>query len=94
MARDLVRVLKARMGGAGKRVPTRKIPDWLLRLSAVFDREVKQVLPDLGKRKNATNGKARRMLGWAPRSSEDAIVATAESLVQLRLLRNPASIQG
>ena len=94
MARDLAHVLKARMGGAGKRVPTREIPDWLLRLSALFDPEVKLVLPDLGKRKNASNGKARRMLGWAPRPSEDAIVATAESLVQLGLLRNPASIPG
>jgi len=94
MARDLAHVLKARMGEAGKRVPTREIPDWLLRMSALFDPEVKLVLPELGKRKNATNGKARRMLGWAPRPSEDAIVATAESLVQLRLLRGSARVQG
>ncbi len=91
MARDLAHVLKARMGEAGRRVPTREIPDWVLRLSAVFDTAVKQVLPDLGKRKNATNAKARRVLGWAPRSNEGAIIATAESLVRLGLLRRPAT---
>jgi hypothetical protein len=49
---------------------------------------VKLILPELGKKKNGTNEKARRMLGWAPRSSEEAIVATAESLVQLGLLKD------
>jgi dihydroflavonol-4-reductase len=28
------------------------------------------------------------MLGWAPRSSEESIVATAESLVRLGLLKD------
>jgi dihydroflavonol-4-reductase len=37
--------------------------------------------------KSATNEKARRLLGWSPRSSEDAIEATAESLIRLRLVR-------
>ncbi len=93
MARDLAQMLRARMGEAGRRVPTREIPDWVLRLSGVFDSAVKQVLPDLGKRKNATSAKARRVLGWAPRSNEDAIIATAESLVRLGLLRRPAITQ-
>jgi dihydroflavonol-4-reductase len=84
---DIAKVLKARMGDAAKRVPTRQVPDWLVRLSALRDPAVKQIVPELGKRKNATNAKARRMLGWAPRSNEDAIVATAESLVRLKLLK-------
>ena len=91
MARDVAQTLRTRMGEAGRRVPIREIPDWVLRLSAVFDSAVKQVLPDLGKRKNATNAKAKRVLGWAPRSNEDAIVATAESLVRLGLLRRLAT---
>jgi len=48
---------------------------------------VKQILPELGKVKNASNEKAKRLLGWAPRSNEEAIVAGAESLVRLGLLR-------
>jgi dihydroflavonol-4-reductase len=85
---DIARVLKARMGAAAKRVPTRQLPNWLVRLAALRDPAVKQILPELGKRKNATSEKARRMLGWAPRSNEEAIVATAESLVRLCLLRD------
>jgi nucleoside-diphosphate-sugar epimerase len=84
---EIARVLKARMGGAARRVPTRALPDWILRLIAVFDKSVRQIVPELGRFKNATNQKARRVLGWAPRSGEDAIVATAESLVRLGLIR-------
>jgi nucleoside-diphosphate-sugar epimerase len=84
---DIAKILKARMGDSARRVPTRQLPNWLLRLAALRDPAVKLILPELGKRKNATNEKARRMLGWAPRSNEEAIVATAESLVQLNLLK-------
>jgi nucleoside-diphosphate-sugar epimerase len=87
---EIALVLKARMGNAARRVPTRQVPDWLVRLSVLRDPAVKQVTPELGKRKNATNAKAKRLLGWTPRSREDAIVATAESLVRLGLLKDSA----
>lgn len=85
---DIARVLKGRMGGAARRVPALQLPNWLVRLAAMRDPAVKQILPELGNRKDATSEKARRVLGWAPRSSEEAIVATAESLVRLGLLRD------
>ena len=59
-----------------------------LRLASLRDPAVKQIVPELGKRKNATNEKAKRVLGWAPRSNEESIVATADSLVRLGLLKD------
>lgn len=85
---DIAKVLKARLGGTARRVPTMQIPDFLVRMSAKRDAAVAQIVPELGKRKNATGEKARRVLGWNPRSSEEAIVATAESMVALGLLRD------
>ncbi len=85
--RDIGLMLKRRMGDSARRVPTGELPDWLLRVLALFDKSVGQVVPELGKPKNATADKARRTLGWSPRSAEDAIVATAESLVRLGLLK-------
>ena len=78
------------MGTAAKRVPTRELPNWIVRLAALRDPAVKLILPELGKRKNATNEKAKRMLGWTPRSNEESVIATAESLVQLGLLKDTA----
>lgn len=44
-------------------------------------------MTELGKARNAIGAKAMRMLGWAPRSREEALVATGESLVRLGLLK-------
>jgi nucleoside-diphosphate-sugar epimerase len=84
----IAKVLKARMNGAASRVPTRQLPNWLVRIASLRDPAVKQILPELGKRKNATNAKAKRLLGWNPRSNEESIVSTAESLVRLGLLKD------
>jgi nucleoside-diphosphate-sugar epimerase len=84
---DIAKLLKARLGAAAKRVPTRKLPDFLLRLAALRDPAVKLVIPELGFVKSSSNGKAKRLLGWKPRSNEESILATAESLVQLGLLK-------
>ncbi|MGA3188346.1 MAG: aldehyde reductase [Bryobacteraceae bacterium] len=88
---DIAKILKSRLGASAKRVPTRQLPDWLVRLAALRDPAVKQILPELGKRKNATNEKAKRILGWAPRSNEESIVATAESLLVSRIRSSPRS---
>ena len=84
---EMARVLRTRLGDAARKVPTRELPDWLVRLVAMFDPTVRQIVPDLGKYKNATSAKAQRLLGWAPRSNDDALVATAESLLRLGLLK-------
>jgi len=80
---EIAAVLRERMGDDAKKVPTRMLPDWLVRLVARFDSSVKQIVPELGKVKQASNEKAKRVLGWAPRSNDDAIVASAESLIRL-----------
>ncbi len=88
---EIAQVLKRRMGAAAARVPTKEIP----RLAGPDGRHARSCgganrCRNSAKSKNATNEKARRVLGWAPRSNEEAIVATAESLLQLKLLKEAA----
>jgi len=87
---DIAKTLKRRLGASARRVPTLQLPNWVVRLAAIRDPAVQQILPELGKVKNATNEKAKRVLGWAPRSNEDAVVATAESMLRLGLLKDSA----
>jgi nucleoside-diphosphate-sugar epimerase len=82
---EIARVLKRRLGSSAKKVPSVLLPNWLVHLAALRDPAVKQILPELGRPKNATSEKAQRLLGWAPRSNEEAIIATAESLLRLGL---------
>jgi len=84
---DIAKVLKSRLGLAAKRVPTRELPNWLVRIAALRDPAIRLILPELGTYENATNEKAKKILGWTPRSNEEAILATAESLLRLGLLK-------
>ena len=56
-----------------------------MRVAARFDPSIRAVSSELGKEKAATNEKARTVLGWAPRSNEEAILSTARSLITLGL---------
>jgi nucleoside-diphosphate-sugar epimerase len=87
---EIAQVLRARLGQAAARVPTRVLPDWLVRLASLADSSLKPLVPELGRTKRAANAKATSVLGWSPRSNEEAIVATAESLLRLGLLERSA----
>ncbi|MEI9978456.1 MAG: hypothetical protein WDN23_05545 [Edaphobacter sp.] len=84
---DVAKVLKRRMGPAAEKVPSGELPNWLIRIAALRDPAMKNIAPFPGVLMNATSQKATRLLGWKPRSSEEAIVATAESLLKLGLLK-------
>lgn len=84
---DVARLLKSSMGAAARKVPTLQLPNLLIRLAALRDPAVKQIIPELGHHKNATADKAKSMLGWSPRSREESILATAESLLRLGVLK-------
>jgi nucleoside-diphosphate-sugar epimerase len=83
---DVARVLKERMGAVAAKVSTRVLPNWVVLLGALKDPALKGSVPLLGLRMNASNAKARKLLGWSPRPAEEAIVATARSLDKLGLL--------
>ncbi|OLC44217.1 MAG: epimerase [Acidobacteria bacterium 13_1_40CM_65_14] len=87
---DIATVLRTRLGDAAKKVPTRELPNWLVRFGALFDRTMRPLLPLLDNTRRATSAKAERMLGWNPRLREDAIVATAESLIRFGIVAGKA----
>jgi nucleoside-diphosphate-sugar epimerase len=84
---DVAKILKKRLGPIARRVPSREMPDWLVRLLANFIPDLRLIALELGNVRNLTNAKAKRILNWTPRSNEDCIVATAESLQRLGLLK-------
>lgn len=74
--------IRANLGDAASKVPTRSIPDLVVRLGALFSAEFRPIVPDLGYAKRMSSEKARRVLGWTPRDSREAIVAAARSMVK------------
>jgi dihydroflavonol-4-reductase len=80
---DVARILRERLGSDADRVPTRRVPNFMVRAAARFDPELRQIVGGLGKRSEFSNEKARTQLGWSPRPIEDTIVECAQSLLRL-----------
>lgn len=87
---EIAKLLKERMGPAASRVSTRALPNLVIRAIAMTNPAMKGLIPLLGAEMDASGEKAQRLLGWKPRSREDAIVASAESLVRLGLVGTAA----
>jgi len=84
---DIAEVLRARVPAVARRVPKRTLPDWLVRLSALFDPVVRDRLFELGKLRPVSAAKAKAELGWAPRPVPDTIVDTANSLIEAGVVK-------
>jgi dihydroflavonol-4-reductase len=84
---EIAALLKDRLGNAAKRVPTRGLPDWLLRLSARFDPTVRMVTPELGKERLVDSSHAKAVLGWQARPEEETIIDCANSLIKAGLVK-------
>jgi len=83
---EIAEILRRRMGNAARKAPRRALPDWVVRWLGRRNPVMGGVVPLLGLNMNASGEKARRVLGWVPRSSEEAIVATAQSLLRLGMV--------
>jgi nucleoside-diphosphate-sugar epimerase len=78
---DIAALLRARLGEGATRVPTRKVPDLVIRLAALFDKDLGAVTSSLGHRHDYSSAKAQAMLGWRPRGLEATVLDCARSLI-------------
>ena len=85
--REVAEVLKAGLGNRARRVPTRNLPDWVLKLLANFDATVKMVVPELGRRREASAAHALERLGWKTRDEATTILDCAHSLIEKGLVK-------
>ncbi len=79
-------VLRKAFPAYESQIPKRKIPDFALKLLAIFQPVYRQTVTELGRTRKASNAKASRMLGVKFRTAEAALVASAESLIQLKVI--------
>ena len=80
---DISRILHARLPDHAGKVPTRRMPNTLMRVVALFDPVVRQFIGELGRVRIAEPTHAIERLGWSPRSAEESVVDTAESLIAM-----------
>lgn len=78
---EIARLLRERMGDQAAKVPTRVMPDWLVKIMALFMPALRQVLGELGRTRSMSSAHAQQVLGWKPRPPEETAVDCAQSLI-------------
>jgi dihydroflavonol-4-reductase len=84
---EVAAVMKAGLGPQAKKVPTRRLPSWLVRIFARFDPVVGQIVGELDNVREQDASHARDVLGWTPRPSRESILETAHSLIEHGVVR-------
>jgi len=78
---EIAKTLRAALGSRAETVPTRRLPNAVVRLLALFLPQLRMLSADLGRINRLTSDKARRVLGFAPRPAATTLVDCAESLL-------------
>jgi dihydroflavonol-4-reductase len=87
MLKDIAAILKADLGRDARKVPSLRVPDFLVRLSANFDPVVKQVVGELGNVRDTPATHAKTKLGWQTRDARDTIIETARDMIRLGVVK-------
>ncbi|MBV6760467.1 NAD-dependent epimerase/dehydratase family protein [Rhodococcus opacus] len=81
--REMAEVLHSGLGDQGRKVRTRQLPDFVVRLAARYlDPSLREITPALGRRNRHSIEKAKRVLGWEPRSPEQTVLDCARDLLE------------
>ena len=83
---DIAKIIKKNRPEKAKKVPTRQLPNWVIRTLALFDPSIRLIVPELGHIVEISNAKAKAMLGWAPRSTEESVLDTVDSLLKHKVV--------
>ncbi len=78
---DVARILRERLGDDARKVPTRNVPNFVVRAMAMVDPGVRSVASELGHEARYSAENARQRTGWQPRPVEETIVDCARSLL-------------
>lgn len=84
---DVARILKDGLGPEARKVPTRSLPNFLVKLSSLFDPVIRQVVGELGNVRDVSSAHAKAVLGWETRDARDSIIDTARDMIRLGVVK-------
>ena len=83
---EIAGLLRDNLGPESSKVPTRLLPDLVLRTAALFSHEARFMKPMLGRRTHFDVSKAATLLGWHPRPASEVVLACARDLIRQQLV--------
>ncbi len=85
--RDVADVLARHFGPKGFKIPTRRVPGWVLKTVSLWDKTARLAVQELNKRQDLSSARAREVLGWKPHTLDEMVVAAGESMVQYGVIK-------
>ena len=83
---DIAAILDKHFAAQGYKIPTRRMPDFLIRIVALFDKTVRLVVSNLGQRTDISSDHIRQVLQWQPRSLEEMVVDMGASMIKYKVV--------
>ena len=84
--RELAAVLAKSFPAYAARLPHGEVPNWMVRAMAPFSARSRMIVHELDRDLSVSAAKALRLLNWKARPDEDCIRASAQSLIDFRLV--------
>lgn len=79
-------IIRTAFPALDKKIPKRMVPDFMLKLMAVVQPIYKQTVTELGRTRRASGAKATRVLGVTFRPAKEALIASVQSLIDLKVI--------
>lgn len=77
---DVANIIRTGRPDKSSKVPTRQLPDWTVKATALASPKAKGLVAQLGQKRIVKSTKAKDVLGWSTRKVEDTLCDTVDSL--------------
>lgn len=80
--RDIALILAEHLGSQGFKIPTGRLPNFVLPIVALWDKQVRLILPEVGQDLAIDSTKIKAVLGLKPRDLREMTEAMADSMIR------------
>ncbi len=81
-------LLRNKYPDIAKKISTKSVPNWVIYLASIFNKELKEAALLLRMSRNVSNAKAKKILGWTPiANNEEAIFASINSMIKFGIIK-------
>jgi dihydroflavonol-4-reductase len=86
---SIAKILDEHYASQGYKIPLRKLPKTAVRVVALFDHDLKFIVPEIGKPFHADPTKIKTELGLEPRDLTVMTLAMADTMIQYGIIKKP-----
>jgi nucleoside-diphosphate-sugar epimerase len=85
---EIAVLLKNKKTEVAKQISSKTLPNWVIYLAALFNKQAKEAALLLRMSRNVSNAKAKKILGWTPvANNEEIILASINSMIKFGIIK-------